>query len=124
MGERLTASPRIVVSQLKDRRYAAAQKETGDWVDVKVIGYFKNDGNQHLFEIQVVHKKMWVAREKMGGHEAFAKYRSFSEAIEFIKQLHGQPGKYSDQVAALELKLEEAQRKVDPQGCNILRTEI
>jgi hypothetical protein len=60
--------------------------EDGNWVDVKVIVSMKRDFKQmHKCEIQIVHKLMRIARENMGGHHAYSKFRSLAETIKNLE---------------------------------------
>ena len=50
----------------------------GSWFDVKLICYLKDDDNEHRFELQMVHKKMLLAREDLGGHDTYAETRALT----------------------------------------------
>ena len=54
------------------------KRALGSWFDVKLICYLKDDGSEHKFELQIVHKKMLMAREDLGGHDAYAKTRALA----------------------------------------------
>ena len=54
------------------------KRALGSWFDVKLIGYLKDDDNEHRFELQIVHKKMLLAREDLGGHDAYAETRALA----------------------------------------------
>jgi hypothetical protein len=60
--------------------------EHGNWVDVKVIVSMKSDTKMHKCEIQIVHKLMRIAREDMGGHHAYSKFRSLAETIKKLEE--------------------------------------
>jgi hypothetical protein len=79
----LARDKKFIIHRVKDG-YSSFQP--GEWVDVKVIVSMTDDINEHKCELQIVHKKMVVARQSMGGHEAYSKYRSLRESIEAISR--------------------------------------
>ena len=52
------------------------KRAPGSWFDVKLICYLEVDDNEHKCEVQIVHKKMLMAREDLGGHDKYAETRA------------------------------------------------
>eukprot|EP00729_Bicosta_minor_P001740 gene1740-6643_t len=57
----------------------------GGWKDLMLN--FEIEGV--IFEMQVVHKKLFDARKHLGGHDSYAKFRCYHELLAFTGQLDG-----------------------------------
>merc|ERR1711964_802171 len=72
---------RIVIQRIKDR---LNNPSAGGWSDILINLYFTDDVNKHICEIQIFHGLLFFQRQKMGGHEDYAIYRSIDELLEVI----------------------------------------
>ena len=64
--------PDFVVCRLKDR---FTHPTSAGWRDVMLNGYFKNDPNKHIVEVQLHHTQMLIIRANFGGHYVYARFR-------------------------------------------------
>eukprot|EP00729_Bicosta_minor_P000907 gene907-13521_t len=72
------AEPDVMVCEVKSRWVDSSE---GGWRDLICI---VSIGPQRIMcEIQVVHAKLLVARQGLDAHKAYAKYRSYSEMLNF-----------------------------------------
>ena len=55
-----------------------------NWMDLMVNVTLVDDANEHVCEIQIVHAKMLVARENLGGHGPYAQLRAATEILEVL----------------------------------------
>ncbi len=62
--------------------------EDGQWVDIKVIVSMTREDfvQKHKCELQIVHERMDKARQDIGGHWAYARYRRLAETIARLKE--------------------------------------
>jgi tetratricopeptide (TPR) repeat protein len=88
----------------------------GGWADV-LLNLTKNDDNhKFICELQLVHKKMLVTREELGGHDAYDDFRTAGEFLELVQE------KTEAGVAAdLERQLAEARKNRDGKKCKELK---
>ena len=88
----------------------------GGWADV-LLNLTKNDDNhKFICELQLVHKKMLVTREELGGHDAYDDFRTAGEFLELVQE------KTEAGVAAdLERQLAEARKNRDGKKCKSSR---
>ena len=77
--ELLGTSRDIVVSRIKDRFLTAPSG--GGWRDCMINFYLKNDPNQHICEIQLVHRQMMTARKGLPGHAVYNRVRNADEIV-------------------------------------------
>ena len=56
----------------------------GGWADVLLNVKANDDANHFICELQLVHKKMLVTREELGGHDAYNEFRTASEFLELV----------------------------------------
>jgi hypothetical protein len=94
----------VKVVRVKDRSNHITSMK---WMDIMVNFELVDDTNEHVNEVQIVHKKMLVARKTLGGHKPYAQLRA---AIEIIKKLGEDP---SDGEGLVELKKQLDQHSRD-----------
>jgi len=70
----------IVVVRVKDR--FVTKSSPGGWRDLMINFFFIDDPQQHVCEVQIVHKKMLVARQGLPGHAIYDRVRNASEILE------------------------------------------
>lgn len=75
----LGLSPEIVVTRIKDRFLTCPSG--GGWRDCMVNFYLKADVNQHICEIQLVHRQMMTARKGLPGHAVYNRVRNADEIV-------------------------------------------
>jgi hypothetical protein len=80
--ELLLAHGGIEVMRVKDR---LTHPTPMAWADVMVNFRLRSDANQHVCEVQIVHKKLLLARSGLGGHGPYAKVRAASEILEVLR---------------------------------------
>lgn len=78
----ICSSDAIVVTRVKDRFFTAPS--AGGWRDCMINFYIASDPNQHICEIQLVHKMMLTARKGLPGHAVYNRVRNASELVVFI----------------------------------------
>ena len=69
----------VVVMRTKDRY---SKPTSGGWMDLVTNLRFNSDGNEHVCEVQFVHKMLLTVREGLGGHKKYNKFRSAMELLE------------------------------------------
>ena len=88
----------------------------GGWADVLLNLKANDDANHFICELQLVHKKMLVTREELGGHDAYDDFRTAGEFLELVQE------KTEAGVAAdLERQLAEARKNRDGKKCKELK---
>lgn len=71
----------IEINHIKDR---LTTPSPGGWADILINFKFADDSNKHVCEIQVMHSKMMLQRDAMGGqHDSYVLSRSIAEIFEF-----------------------------------------
>jgi hypothetical protein len=89
MLELLLAHGDIEVMRVKDR---LTHPTPMAWADVMMNFRLRSDANQHVCEVQIVHKKLLLARSGLGGHGPYAKVRAASEILEVVEAGGGGAG--------------------------------
>ena len=69
----------VVVMRTKNRY---SKPTSGGWQDLVMNLRFNSDGNEHVCEVQFVHKMLLTVREGLGGHKKYNKFRSAMELLE------------------------------------------
>jgi hypothetical protein len=77
--QRLGSSPDIVVTRIKDRFLTSPSG--GGWRDCMLNFYLKEDSNQHVCEVQLVHEQMMTARMGLPGHAVYNRVRNADELV-------------------------------------------
>jgi surface protein len=77
--QRLGSSPDIVVTRIKDRFLTSPSG--GGWRDCMLNFYLKEDSNQHVCEVQLVHQQMMTARKGLPGHAVYNRVRNADEIV-------------------------------------------
>ena len=72
----------IVVTRVKDRFFT--HSSAGGWRDCTINFYFKDDLNQHICELQLIHNQMMTARHGLPGHAVYNRVRNASELLFLI----------------------------------------
>ena len=75
----LCAEKSIKIVRIKNR---FANKTTGGWRDCMVNFHFEIDSQKVICELQLVHKKLMVARKQLSGHKDYVTYRAAVELSE------------------------------------------
>ena len=96
----------------------------GGWADV-LLNLTKNDDNQHFIcELQLVHKKMLVTREELGGHDAYDEFRTAAEFLELVQEKAEAGLAEAGPAAGLERELVAARKNRDGRKCKELKGRI
>jgi len=74
----IVASPAIEIIRSKDR----IAHPSGGWRDAMIN--YRVKGTTHVCELQIVHRKMLMARKDLGGHEAYGYERNAREVLEYM----------------------------------------
>jgi surface protein len=77
--QRLGSSSDIVVTRIKDRFLTSPSG--GGWRDCMLNFYLKEDSNQHVCEVQLVHQQMMTARKGLPGHAVYSRVRNADEIV-------------------------------------------
>jgi surface protein len=77
--QRLGSSSDIVVTRIKDRFLTSPSG--GGWRDCMLNFYLKEDSNQHVCEVQLVHAQMMTARKGLPGHAVYNRVRNADEIV-------------------------------------------
>merc|ERR550537_752623 len=80
--QRLLESPQTRVLRMKNR---FAFPSPGGWSDILLNLQFVDDPFHHVWEVQLMHSKLFLCRDELGGHKDYVKLRAAAEVIE----LHG-----------------------------------
>ena len=78
-----------------------------------------DDANHFICELQLVHKKMLVTREELGGHDAYNEFRTASEFLELVQE-----GAEAGVTAGLERELAAARKDRNGKKCKELKARI
>ena len=68
----------IKVLRFKDRM----QNPSGGWRDAMINFRMTADPNNHVCELQLVHKQLMLVRQEMGGHHEYNVFRGALELLE------------------------------------------
>jgi len=91
----------------------------GGWADVLLNLKANDDANHFICELQLVHKKMLVTREELGGHDAYNEFRTASEFLELVQE-KAEAGL----TAGLERELAAAKKDRNGKKCKELKARI
>ena len=91
----------------------------GGWADVLLNLKANDDANHFICELQLVHKKMLVTREELGGHDAYNEFRTASEFLELVQE-RVEAGVTAD----LERELAAARKDRNGKKCKELKARI
>ena len=91
----------------------------GGWADVLLNLKANDDANHFICELQLVHKKMLVTREELGGHDAYNEFRTASEFLELVQE-----GADAGVTAGLERELAAARKDRNGKKCKELKARI
>ena len=91
----------------------------GGWADVLLNLKANDDANHFICELQLVHKKMLVTREELGGHDAYNEFRTASEFLELVQE-----GAEAGVTAGLERELAAARKDRNGKKCKELKARI
>ena len=69
----------IVITRVKDRFFD--RPSGGGWRDCMINFFMKDDPNQHICEIQIVHAMLLTARRGLPGHAIYNRVRNASELL-------------------------------------------
>ena len=75
----LDESPEVEVLRVKDR---FTEPTSGGWRDAMVNFRMVADKNNHVCELQLVHKQLMLVRQEMGGHHEYNVFRGALELLE------------------------------------------
>ena len=125
------ASALEVLGNSKDRGWTVVRMKNrmrkptgGGWADV-LLNLTKNDDNQHFIcELQLVHKKMLVTREELGGHDAYDEFRTAAEFLELVQEKAEAGLAEAGPAAGLERELVAARKNRDGRKCKELKGRI
>ena len=82
--DRIRDSPGIEVVRFKDRM----QNPSGGWRDAMINFCVKDSAYpRHICEVQIVHQKMALCRQKdggLGGHDEYSRERNAREILEYL----------------------------------------
>ena len=84
VDEALATHEGLVVVRGEDRWRNPTE---GSWADFMVNFRLKADRNRHVAEVQIVHRKLMIAREGLDGHAAYAQGRAATETLEKLEAL-------------------------------------
>ena len=57
------------------------------WADLMVNVKLADDPNEHVCEVQIIHKRLMAARKDLNGHQAYANSRVAAEILERLDSL-------------------------------------
>ena len=77
----LLARAEFQVIRVKDR---FSHPTDAGWRDIVVNGYFNDDQNRHIVEIQLHLASLLPIRRQLGGHVVYSKMRALAEALEVV----------------------------------------
>jgi len=69
------------VCRVKDR---FTDPSDAGWTDLLMNLYLNEDANKHVCEVQLIHKKMFLQRTTMNGHDAYNKSRACNELLQTV----------------------------------------
>ena len=112
--EALATHEGLVVVRGKDRWRHPTE---GGWADFMVNFRLKADRNRHVAEVQIVHRKLMIAREGLDGHAAYAQGRAATETLEKLEALGvalPKPTKHEPHAFAAELAAQPSAQQLAP----------
>ena len=95
------------------------ERTSGGWADCLLNIVRSDDPHQHICEVQLVHESMLLLRKRLGGHDAYHRYRTADELLIVLaadlEELL---------IAGLEKELTEAKRNRDGKKCKEIKGRI
>jgi hypothetical protein len=80
-GEAGGITEEICISRSKGR---FGTPTSGGWADIMINFYFKDDDDQHICELQLVHTQLYTVRKNMGAHATYSVFRAALELLEML----------------------------------------